>query len=103
MQGLHSVAGTDRPETTIVTLPPTPEVVWQQPQETHLTNFHETSTTETNKNACKPEFKERNDVELQTSPIKETSPQVPGSSTEPFLESRTGSTLVQSLNDSKKR
>ena len=49
-----------------------------------------------------PEFRQRNDVESQTSPMKETSPQVSGSSTEPFLENQTGSTPVQSLNDSKK-
>ena len=48
-----------------------------------------------------PEFTQRNDVESQTSPLKETSPQVFGSSTEPFLENQTGSTLVQSLNDTK--
>ena len=46
------------------------------------------------------ESKHRIDVESQTSPMKETSTQVSGSSTEPHLE--TGSTPVQSLNDSKK-
>ena len=49
------------------------------------------------------ESKQRNDVELQTSPMKETSTQVSGSSTEPLLGNQTGSTPVQSLNDSKKR
>ena len=43
-----------------------------------------------------PELKLRNDVESQTSP------QVSGSSTEPFLGNKPGSTPVQSLNDSKK-
>ena len=47
-----------------------------------------------------PETKQRNDVESQTSPMKETSPQVAGSSTEPLLGNQTGSTPVQSLNDS---
>ena len=75
--------------------------MWQQPQETHLINIHKTSTIETHKNAHMPEFTQRTDVYSQTSPMKETSPQVSGSSTEPFLESPTGSTLVQSLNDSK--
>ena len=37
------------------------------------------------------------------SPMKETSPQVSGSCTEPFLGYQTESTAVQSLNDSKKR
>ena len=35
--------------------------------------------------------------------MKETSPQVSGSRTKPFLGNKTGSTPVQSLNDSKKR
>ena len=48
-----------------------------------------------------PVIKQTNNVESQTSPIKETSSQVSGSSTELFLESQTGSTLIQSLNDSK--
>ena len=49
-----------------------------------------------------PENKQRNDVESQTSPIKETSPQVSVSSTEPFLGNQTRSVLVPILNDSKK-
>ena len=48
-----------------------------------------------------PESIQRSDVESQTSPMKETSPHVSGSNTDPLLESQTGSTLVQSLNDSK--
>ena len=48
-----------------------------------------------------PELKQRNDVKPQTLPIKETSTQVSGSSTEPILQSQIGSTLVQSPNDSK--
>ena len=49
-----------------------------------------------------PETKQRNHVESQTSPMKETSSQVSGSSTKPLLGNQTGSTPVQSLNDSKK-
>ena len=49
-----------------------------------------------------PEPKQRNDVESQTSPIKETSPQVSVPSPEPLLGSQTKSALVPSLNDSKK-
>ena len=49
-----------------------------------------------------PEPKQRIDVESQTSPIKETSPQVSVSSPEPLLGNQTRSTLVPSLNDSKK-
>ena len=48
------------------------------------------------------EVRQRNDVESQTSPAKETSPQVSGCSTEPFIEIQIGSTPVQSLNDSNK-
>ena len=50
-----------------------------------------------------PEFRQRNYVVSQTSPMKETSPQVSGSRTELFLGNQSGSTPVQSLNDSKKR
>ena len=49
-----------------------------------------------------PELKQKNDVELQTSPMKEISSQVSGSSTEPHLGNPTGSTPVQKFNDSKK-
>ena len=49
-----------------------------------------------------PESKQRSDVESQTPPIKETSPQVPVSSTEPLLGNQNRSPLVPSLNDSKK-
>ena len=101
MPSLHSGAATDRPETTHLTLPPIPEVVWQQPQESHLTNIHKTSTTETHKNPHMPEVKQRSDVESQTSPMKESSSQASVSSTEPLLGNQTRSTLVQSLNDSK--
>ena len=48
------------------------------------------------------ESKQRSDVELQTLPIKETSPQVSVSSTEPLLGDQTRSALVPSLNDSTK-
>ena len=49
-----------------------------------------------------PEPKQRSDVESQTSPIKETSPQVSVSSPEPLLGNQTRSALVPSINDSKK-
>ena len=50
-----------------------------------------------------PKSKQRNEVESQTSPMKEVSSQVSGSNTEPLPEkgSQTGSTFVHSLNDSK--
>ena len=48
------------------------------------------------------ESKQRSDVESQTSPFKETSPQVSVSSTEPLLGDQTRSALVPSLNDSTK-
>ena len=67
---LHSGAAIDRPEETHLTLPPIPEFVWQQPQEIHLTNLPNTLTNETHKNTHIPEFKQRNDVEAQTLPIK---------------------------------
>ena len=49
-----------------------------------------------------PENKQRSDVQSQTSPIKETSPQVSVSSTEPFLGNLTRSVLVPIFKDSKK-
>ena len=50
-----------------------------------------------------PELRQRNDVESQMLPTKDTSPQATGCRTELFLGNQTGSTPVQSLNDSKKR
>ena len=91
MPRLHSGAAIDRPETT--KLPPIPEVVWQQPQETHLIDIHNKSTHN---------IKRKNDVEAQASPIKETSSQVSGSDTESLLEKQTRSTPVQYPIDSKK-
>ena len=102
MPGLHSGVATDRPESTNLILPPIPDVVWQQPQENHLNNIHKTSTSETHKKTHVPEFRLRNDVESETSPMKETSPQVSRSSKEPFLGNQTGSPPVQSLIDSRK-
>ena len=89
---LHSGAAIDRPETT--KLPPIPEVVWQQPQETHWNNMHKNKTTND---------KRRNDVESQTSPIWKTSPQVSGSETDLLLGNQTSGTAVQCPNDSKKQ
>ena len=102
MPRLHSGAASDRPETTHSKLPPIPEVVWQQPQETHVSNIYQTVTNETHKYTHMPESKQRSAVESQTSPIKETSPQVSVSSTEPLLGNQTRSALVPSLNDSQK-
>ena len=101
MPRLHSGAAIDRPEVTNLTLPPIQDVVWQQPEETHLTNIHNVLTNETHKNNHIPEFKGKNIVEAQTSPIKETSSQVSGSDTESLPENQTRSTAVQCPNDSK--
>ena len=101
MPRLHSGAATDRPEVTHLTIPPIPEVVWQQPQETHLTNIHNDLTNETHKDTRTP--KQKNDVEAQTSPIKEISFQVSGSDTESLLENQTRSIPVECPNDSKKQ
>ena len=102
MPRLHSGAATDRPETTQLKLPAIPEVVWQQPQQTHVPNIYQTCNNETHKNTHMPETKQRSDIESQTSPIEETSPQVSVSSTEPLLGPQTRSPLEPSLNDSKK-
>ena len=100
MPRLHSGAAIDRPEVTHLKLPPIPEVVWQQPQETHLTNIHNVLTNDAHENTLIAESKQKNDLEAQTSPIKETSSQVSGSDTEPLLENQI-STPVQCPNDSK--
>ena len=70
MPRLHSGAATDRPETTHLKLPPIPEVVWQQPQETDLPNIYQTFNNDTHKNTHMPESKHTSDVESQTSPKK---------------------------------
>ena len=101
MPRLHSGAATDRPEVTHLTLPPTPEVVWQQPQETHLNNIPNDLTNKTHKHTHTP--KQKNNVKAQTSPIKETSSQKSGSNTEPLLETQTWSIPVQCPNDSNKQ
>ena len=102
MQRLLSGAAIDKPEITNTTLPPIPEIVRQQPQQTHLLIIHENSTPETHKNSHTPEFKQRNDVKSQSLPIRETSHQVSGSGTEPFPENQNGSTPVQCLNEAQK-
>ena len=102
MTRLHTGSAIDRPETTQLALPLFPKIVWQQPQETHVTNIHKTLLTDTHKNTHMPESKQRSDVESQMSPMKETSSQVSVSSTEPLLGNQTRSALVQSLNDSNK-
>ena len=105
MPCIHSGAAIDRPEKTQLKLPPIPEVVWQQPQETHVPNIYQTFNNEAHKNTHKPESKHRSNVDSQTSPIKETSSQVSVSiriGTEPHVGNQTRSALVPSLNDSKK-
>ena len=102
MPRLHSGAAIGRPETTHITLPSIPEVVWQQPQETHVFKIYQKLTSETHKNAHMRELKQKSDVESQTSPMKETLPQVSVSSTEPLPGNQTRSELVPSLNDAKK-
>ena len=92
MPRLYSGAATDRLETT--ELPPIPEVVWQQPQETHLSDMYKNSTTN---------IQRKNHVESQTSPIRENSSQVSGSDTDSLLGNQTRSTPVQCPNDSKKQ
>ena len=103
MPRLHSGATIDRPEVTHSTLPSIPQVVWQQPQLTHLTNILNVSTNETHKNTPIPELNERNEVEAQTLPIKDTSSQISGSDTESLLENQTRSIPVQCPKDSKKQ
>ena len=102
MPRLHSGVAIYRPETTQLKLPPIPEVVWQQPQETHVPNIYQTFNNETHKNTHMPESKQRSDVKSQTSSIKEISPQVSVSSREPLPGNQTRSPPVLSLNDSKK-
>ena len=101
MPRLHSRAATDRPEVTHSTLPPIPKVVCQHPQETQLTTIHNNFTNETHKDTPMP--KQKNDVEAQTSPIKETSSQESGSDTESSLDNQTRSIPVQCPNDSNKQ
>ena len=101
MPRLHSGAATDRPEVTHLTLPPIPEVVWQQPQENHVTNIHNDLTNEIQNDTHRPT--QKNDVEAQTSPIKQTSPQKSGSDTESPIESQTKNIPVQCLDDSIKQ
>ena len=69
MPRLYSGDATDRPQTTHLTLPPIPEVFWQQPQETHVTNIRKTLTNEIHKKTQKPESKQRSDVESQMLPM----------------------------------
>ena len=94
----HSEDATDRPEETHLTLPPIPEVVWQQPQETYLNNIYNDLTNQTHTQTHMS--KQKNDVEAQTSPLKESSFRVSGSDTESLLENQTRSIPVQCPNDS---
>ena len=54
MPRFHSGAAIDRPETTQLKLPPIPEVVWQQPQETRVSNVYQTITNEPHKTPTCP-------------------------------------------------
>ena len=72
MPPFHSGAAIVGPETS--KLPPITEVVWEQPRESHSFNIQKTSTTETHTDTYMSEFRQRHDVESQTSPMKETSP-----------------------------
>ena len=101
MPSLHSGAATDRPEVTHLTLPPIPEVVWQQPQANHVADIQNDLTNEIQNDTHTPT--QKNYVEAQTSPIKQTSPQKSGSGTESPLESQTGSIPMQCLDDSNKQ
>ena len=92
MPRLHSGAAIDTRE--ITKRPPLPEVALQQPQETHLIDINFYSTII---------IKSKNDVDSQTSPLRETSPQVSGSDTESLLGNQTRSTSVQCPSDSKKQ
>ena len=103
MLRFNSGAAIDRPEVTHLTLPPVPEVVWKQPQETHLTNIHNVLTNETQKNTHVLEFKQRKYVEAQKLPIKKTSSEISGSHTESLLENQTRSSPVQWPNDPKEQ
>ena len=101
MPRLHSGAANDRPEATHLTLPPMPEVVWQQPQESYLNNIHNDLTNEIQNDTHTP--KQKKDVGAPTSLIKETSSQKSGSDTESPLENQTRSIPVQCPNDSNKQ
>ena len=59
MPRLYSGAAIDRAEVTPLTLPPIPEVVWQQSQETYLTNIHNDLTNETHKDTHTPKNQSR--------------------------------------------
>ena len=65
MPRLHSGAAIDRPDVSHLTLPPNPEVVWQQPQETHLIKIHKVFTNKTLEGTHIPKFKQSIDVEAQ--------------------------------------
>ena len=57
MPRLHPGFEIDRPEVLHITLPTIPEVVWQQPQVTYLTNIHNVGTNETHKDTYVAECK----------------------------------------------
>ena len=65
--------------------------------------MYKNSNTNINTRTHTSEFKRKNDVEAQTSSIRETSPQASGSATESLLENQFMSTPVQSLYDPDKQ
>ena len=91
MPRLHSGTAIDRPET--FKIPPIPEVVWQQLQETHSIDIYKNSTTNS---------KRKNDVKSKMSPKRETSSQVSLGPNHSW-EKQTRSMPVQCPNDSKKQ
>ena len=101
MPRLHTGAATDIPETT--KLPLIPEDVWKQHREFQVIDFPKNSTTIIKNSTHTLAIKQRNDVESQTSQMRETPSQVCGSNTEPFLEIQTRNTPVQAHNDSTKQ
>ena len=57
---IHSGADTDSPET--IKLPPILDVVWQQPEETHLIDILKNSITNFDNSTHMPAIKQRNDA-----------------------------------------
>ena len=95
MPRLHSGAARDRPETNEkIKLPPTPEVVWQQPTEN--ANNQDNLNITTNDSTLKT------NVASQTSPPKGTQTQNHMDTTEQSSRNQTGNEPVSLLDCSKK-
>ena len=103
---LHSGTACHRPETTkLITLFPTPEVVWQQPPETSvdifkLNNTNKFATTVTTQTAHTTDPRHWNDIELQLSSRKRILLQVSGTATEQFWHNEARRGLVLFHNNS---